>query len=109
MGQIALLHIDGNRDRAAAEEDVLLWSPHVARGGWVVIDDYNWRYGDGPKQAGDALLERWGEGAARAFAAGDCLFIQRAGACDRLTQPRRNLALNSFLYRDRHDRQQRYG
>jgi hypothetical protein len=43
----------------------------------VVIDDYCWRYGDGPKRAGDALLERWGAGVARAFVAGDCLFIQR--------------------------------
>jgi hypothetical protein len=77
-GRIALLHIDGNHDRSAAAEDVMLWSPHVARGGWVVIDDYNWRYGDGPKEAGDALLRLWGEKAARAFVAGDCLFIQRA-------------------------------
>jgi len=76
-GKIALLHIDGNHDRSAAAEDVMLWSPHVAPGGWVVIDDYNWRYGDGPKEAGDALLRLWGDKAARAFVAGDCLFIQR--------------------------------
>lgn len=77
-GQIALLHIDGNHDGSAAAEDVLLWSPHVAPGGWIVIDDYNWRYGDGPKEAGDALFRSWGDKAARAFVAGDCLFLQRA-------------------------------
>ena len=77
-GQIALLHIDGNHDGPSAAEDVELWSPLVAPGGWVVIDDYCWRYGDGPKLAGDALLKRWGDGVARAYVAGDCLFIQRA-------------------------------
>lgn len=77
-GRIALLHIDGNHDAPCAAEDVELWSPLVAPGGWVVIDDYCWRYGDGPKLAGDALLERWGDGVARAYVAGDCLFIQRA-------------------------------
>ncbi len=77
-GRIALLHIDGNHDAAYAEEDVSLWSPLVAPGGWVAIDDYCWRYGDGPKSAGDALLERWGDGVARAYVLGDCLFIQRA-------------------------------
>lgn len=77
-GRIALLHIDGNHDASCAAEDVSLWSPLVPPGGWVAIDDYCWRYGDGPKRAGDALLERWGDDVARAFVAGDCLFIQRA-------------------------------
>lgn len=77
-GRIALLHIDGNHDRAAAEEDVTLWSSLVPSGGWVAIDDYTWRYGDGPKVAGDALLARWGDAVARAFVAGGCLFIKRA-------------------------------
>ncbi len=58
-GCIALLHIDGNHDVACAAEDVALWSPLVAPGGWVAIDDYCWRYGDGPKRAGDALLASW--------------------------------------------------
>ena len=77
-GRIALLHIDGNHDAGPAAEDVALWSPLVAPGGWVAIDDYCWRYGDGPKRAGDALLAHWGDGVARAYVAGDCLFIQRA-------------------------------
>lgn len=77
-GRIALLHIDGNHDVACAAEDVELWSPLVAPGGWVAIDDYCWRYGDGPKRAGDAMLEHWGEAVAHAFVAGDCLFVQRA-------------------------------
>lgn len=77
-GRIALLHIDGNHDGPCVAEDVALWSPLVPPGGWVAIDDYCWRYGDGPKNAGDALLEHWGDGVARAYVAGDCLFIQRA-------------------------------
>lgn len=77
-GRIGLLHIDGNHDFEYAAEDIALWSPLVPSGGWVVIDDYCWRYGDGPRRAGDALLERWGDQVARAFVAGDCLFIQRA-------------------------------
>ena len=80
-GRIALLHIDGNHDGPCVAEDVALWSPLVAPGGWVAIDDYCWRYGDGPKRAGDALLEQWGDHVAQAYVAGDCLFIQRsAGA-----------------------------
>ncbi len=78
-GRIALLHIDGNHDRASAQEDVMLWSSLVPSGGWVVIDDYNWRYGDGPKAAGDALLADWGDAVACAFVAGDCLFVKRSG------------------------------
>lgn len=77
-GRIALLHIDGNHDARCAEEDVQAWAPLVAPGGWVVVDDYLWRYGDGPRRAGDALLERWAGGVARAYVAGDCLFVQRA-------------------------------
>lgn len=77
-GRIALLHIDGNHDGPCAAEDVALWSPLVAPGGWVVVDDYCWRYGDGPKRAGDALLDHWGDGVAHAYVTGDCLFIQRA-------------------------------
>lgn len=77
-GAIALLHIDGNHDYVFAAEDVALWSPLVAPGGWVVIDDYLWRYGDGPRRAGNELLERWGPDVQRAFVSGDCLFVQRA-------------------------------
>ena len=76
-GRIALLHVDGNHDAAYAAEDVELWSPLVAPGGWVVIDDYCWRYGDGPKLAGDALLARWSGDVARSFALGGSLFVQR--------------------------------
>lgn len=77
-GRIALLHVDGNHDGPAALEDVMLWSPLVPSGGWVAIDDYTWRYGDGPKQAGDALLALWGDTVACAFVAGGCLFVKRA-------------------------------
>ncbi|MBL8550319.1 MAG: class I SAM-dependent methyltransferase [Hyphomonadaceae bacterium] len=76
-GAVALLHIDGNHDSGPAMQDVDLWSPLVAPGGWCVIDDYCWRYGEGPRRAGDALLARWGDKVARAFVVGGCLFVQR--------------------------------
>ena len=76
-GSLAFLHIDGNHDAWAVRVDADLWASLVAPGGWVVFDDYLWRYGSGPKQAGDALLARWGDQVARAFTAGGALFIQR--------------------------------
>lgn len=76
-GKIALLHIDGNHDPEPVMRDVELWSRLVAPGGWVVIDDYCWRYGNGPKNAGDHLLNSWRNELKNAFVIGDCLFIQR--------------------------------
>lgn len=39
---IDLLHIDGNHDREAVEEDVELFLPQVADGGFLVMDDVSW-------------------------------------------------------------------
>lgn len=55
-GRIALLHVDGNHDLRAVRQDVADWVPRVQRGGWVVIDDYVWAFGTGPRQVGDELL-----------------------------------------------------
>jgi len=76
-GRIALLHIDANHQLDHVREDVRLWTPLVMPGGWVVLDDYLWPFGDGPRVVGDELLEAWGEQAATSFVAGTALFVQR--------------------------------
>ena len=75
-GAIALLHIDGNHAYEQVHADVQAWMPMMREGGWVVLDDYLWPFGDGPRRVGDALLrERAGE-LACAFTAGSALFLQ---------------------------------
>jgi hypothetical protein len=76
-GTIALLHIDANHELGPVREDVRLWTPMVAAGGWAILDDYQWPFGDGPRIAGDELLAAWGDDVATAFASGTALFIQR--------------------------------
>lgn len=77
QGRIALLHIDANHELEPVREDVRLWTPLVAPGGWAILDDYQWPFGDGVKIAGDELLEAWGDEATAAFVAGTALFVQR--------------------------------
>lgn len=77
-GHIALLHIDGNHSYQSVKADVLDWTSMVMPGGWIILDDYIWPFGEGPKQAGNEFL---GEHAARiacAFVMGGALFIQLA-------------------------------
>jgi hypothetical protein len=76
-GKIALLHIDGNHDLESVSLDVDFWSQLVLPGGWLVLDDYEWRYGNGPKIVGDKLKERWGNDINKCFVKGGCLFIQK--------------------------------
>jgi hypothetical protein len=57
--------------------DCALWMPHLARGGWLILDDYVWAHGDGPQRMGDQLLRdagRW----SRSFVAGKALFLHAA-------------------------------
>ncbi|BBB68297.1 hypothetical protein UNDYM_4044 [Undibacterium sp. YM2] len=76
-GQIALLHIDGNHSEDSARADVAAWCPLVAPGGWIVIDDYSWPFGDGPRRAADAYLANYQAEIATAFFMGGALFIQK--------------------------------
>jgi hypothetical protein len=78
-GEIAVLHIDGNHDEAAVAEDVALWWPHLAPGGWLILDDYFWLHGQGPRLVGDRLLAAEAAGIARAFVCGRAMFVQRSG------------------------------
>ena len=77
QGQIALLHIDGNHSYADAKADVEAWSERVLPGGWMVVDDYIWPYGDGPKRAGDEYLADHAADVQCAFVMGSALFVQK--------------------------------
>jgi hypothetical protein len=77
-GAIALLHIDGNHAEAHVAEDTALWAPHVAPGGWIVFDDYEWAFGDGPRKVADAFVRDNADRIAAVFQAGPALFVQLA-------------------------------
>lgn len=79
-GRIAVLHIDGNHDLAAVTADCELWLPHLVAGGWLILDDYVWAHGTGPRLVGDALLEKSVERIDRAFVCGKALFVKLRGA-----------------------------
>ena len=75
-GQIAILHIDGNHGYEAAKADVRAWTDYVVAGGWIVIDDYIWPYGNGPQRAGDEYLLENRARISSAFVMGSALFLQ---------------------------------
>jgi len=75
-GRIAILHIDGNHSYAAAKADIASWSGFVVDGGWIIIDDYIWPYGDGPQRAGDEFLAENIDHIDVAFVMGSALFLQ---------------------------------
>lgn len=74
-GQLSLLHIDANHRYDHVRQDVETWSPFLKSGGWLLLDDYVWTFGDGPQRVGDELL-----GSPlydSAFVSGDTLFLRR--------------------------------
>lgn len=77
-GRIALLHIDGNHSYENAKADVDAWKDLVLPGGWVIIDDYTWPFGDGPKRVGNEYLLANCEKISTAFVMGGALFIRLA-------------------------------
>lgn len=77
-GEIAILHIDGNHSYSAAQADIAAWSGFVVAGGWIVVDDYIWPYGDGPQRAGDEFMAANLESIVVAFVMGSALFLQLA-------------------------------
>ncbi len=78
-GRIALLHIDGNHDFDAVADDLNAWTPLVAPGGWIVVDDYLWPFGDGPRLAADEWMKRVGNRIETAFVAADTLWVRLSG------------------------------
>ena len=79
-GRIALLHIDGNHALDAVRADIAAWSRYVRPRGWIVLDDYVWPFGDGPKVAAEEFLREQTASLATAFVAGGALFIQLASS-----------------------------
>ncbi len=77
-GRIALIHIDGNHDYASVRADYEAWRPQMQKGGWMVLDDYYWLHGDGPKRLGDEVLAAEQKYIAHSFVAGKALFLQIA-------------------------------
>ena len=73
---LALLHIDGNHRYDHVRNDVETWSPHLVTGGWLLLDDYLWAFGDGPRRVGDELLAS--PLYDHAFVSGDTLFLRRS-------------------------------
>lgn len=74
-GHIAILHIDGNHSYAAAKADIASWSGFVVGGGWIIVDDYIWPYGDGPQRAGDEFLAENQDKIDVSFVMGSALFL----------------------------------
>jgi hypothetical protein len=73
---ISVLHIDANHDYERVYEDCALWLPHLASGGWLILDDYVWLHGDGPRRVGDTLLMERKCDIRRAFVCGKALFVK---------------------------------
>ena len=76
QGKIAFLHIDGNHDLQHITEDIADWCPLVVPGGWIVIDDYEWSFGDGPKRAADRWLAENKSRIRLHFVTGSALFVK---------------------------------
>jgi len=75
-GKIAALHVDGNHAYDNARADIFGWASLVADGGWIIIDDYVWPWGDGPQRAGDEYLQAHRDDISCAFVMGTALFLQ---------------------------------
>jgi hypothetical protein len=75
-GHISVLHIDGNHAEDEAAKDCALWTPRVAPGGWIIFDDYEWAFGDGPRHVADDFCKVNADRIAAAFQAGPALFVQ---------------------------------
>jgi Methyltransferase domain len=75
-GAISVLHIDANHDYSHVREDCSLWLPHLLPGGWLILDDYFWLHGSGPRKVGDELLASRAQDVQRAFVCGKALFLK---------------------------------
>lgn len=74
-GAISVLHVDANHRYDQVRLDVEAWAPLVEPGGWIVIDDYVWAFGDGPRRVGDELVARGDFDCA--FSWSDSLFLRK--------------------------------
>lgn len=74
--EISYLHIDGSHDYQYVKSDIIKWSQYLLPGAWMVIDDYHWCYGDGPKLAADEFLQENIHKIEKSYFCGGALFIQ---------------------------------
>jgi hypothetical protein len=75
-GAIGLLHIDGNHGYEHVLADVRDWTPRLKPGGWLVMDDYDWDWGDGPRRVTDEFLAAEAARIRLSFVRGGAMFIQ---------------------------------
>ena len=75
-GRISILHVDGNHSYELAKADVDAWAGLVEKNGWIIIDDYIWPFGDGPKRVGDEFKFINANKIATSFVMGSALCIQ---------------------------------
>lgn len=75
-GAVSVLHIDGNHDYLAVQDDWQRWGSRLVAGAWVIFDDYVWAHGDGPRRLGDEVLARWQTYIGRSFVKDKALFVQ---------------------------------
>lgn len=73
-GRISVLHVDGNHKYEEVLNDLASWLPFVMDGGWILLDDYVWAFGDGPKKVGDELAKM--PGVETSFVVGDTLCLK---------------------------------
>jgi hypothetical protein len=85
-GRIAILHVDGNHDREWATRDINSWGQLLLPGGWLIVDDYRWAFGTGPREAADAWLTGKEPLIDCLFEAGSALFV-RLKSSPAITQP----------------------
>lgn len=74
--KIALLHIDGNHDYTYVRNDLYNYLPYILDNGWIVLDDYVWAFGDGPRKVGDDFLNKNRDNINQCFYSDSALFIQ---------------------------------
>lgn len=74
--KVSVIHIDGNHDYESVAADCATWLPNIQAGGWLILDDYVWEHGTGPRLVGDALLQEKKANIELAFTAGKALFVQ---------------------------------
>lgn len=75
-GEISVIHIDGNHDYDRVKSDCDKWLTKLVSGGWLILDDYVWAHGDGPKRAGDELLAERENDIEDYFECGKALFVK---------------------------------
>jgi hypothetical protein len=75
-GRISILHVDGNHAYEAAKADIEAWAGFVEEDGWIIIDDYVWPFGDGPKRVGEEFKSLHASKIKKSFVMGSALFIQ---------------------------------